>query len=98
MHHGLGEHLLERLDVTAVVIAIPKALLMPNMGSTLRHSPMSTAGGYSRSEAGGGMRRREGLSRRDRMSTPVEYFRHRLAGRVLDLDFHDDSCDADALI
>jgi hypothetical protein len=53
MHHGLGEHLLERLDVTAVVIAIPKALLMPNMGSTLRHSPMSTAGGYSRYEAGG---------------------------------------------
>ena len=53
MHHGLGEHLLERLNVTAVAIAIPEAFLMPNMGPTLRHSPMYTAGGYSRYEAGG---------------------------------------------
>jgi hypothetical protein len=53
MHHGLGEHLLERLDVTAVGIAIPKAFLIPKMGPTLRHAPMSNAGGNSRYEAGG---------------------------------------------
>jgi hypothetical protein len=83
MHHGLREHLLERLDVTAVAIAISRAFLMPNRGPTLRHSPMATAGGYSRYEAGGAW----GVERGSAVVTGCRHLSNIFVGRVLDLDF-----------